>query len=77
MVDKVIILRKWKEPHITAFMNQDEIGAKMDIDEYLESLVSQITNIPLVFTKASLLEKLKQSHVSVATEMRQMTKHIV
>lgn len=76
MNERVVVVRKWAQPHVTAFVDVAEIGAKMDIDEYLECLVAELPNISLVFTKASLLEKLKESHRVVAAEMRQTTKYI-
>ena len=77
MNERVIISRKWANPHIVAFVDVAEIGAKMDIEEYLESLVLELTNIPLVFTKTALLEKLREAHKAVSAEMRNTTKYIV
>lgn len=77
MKERVITLRKWNDPQITAFVTREEIGSKMEIDEYLESLVAQLTNIPLVFTKATLLEKLTTAHKAVANEMKVATKFII
>ena len=77
MKERVITLRKWNDPQITTFVTREEIGSKMEIDEYLESLVAQLTNIPLVFTKATLLEKLTTAHKAVANEMKVATKFIM
>ena len=77
MTEKVIILRYWNAPAVTAFMDVDGVGAKMDVDEYLDALVSQVTNLSFTFTKASLLAKLQEAHNNIASEMKQTTKYVV
>ena len=73
----VVISRRWKNPEIIAFVNSEELGAKMDVDSYIDSLVEQVSNISLVMTKEQLVRKLKDAHVLVAEEMKSATKHII
>lgn len=77
MKDKLIVVRKWKEPEVRAFMSRAEVGADMDVDLYLESLVFQVNNLPLILTKAALLDKLKEASALVLNEMKQTTKYVV
>lgn len=76
-MEKLIICRKWKEPEIQVYVTNQEIGSRMDIDEYLESLVTQVTNLSFTFTKATLLAKLKEGHANIANEMKTTTKYII
>lgn len=75
--ERVVISRRWKNPSVTVYVNTDEIGARMDIDEYIDSLADQISNISLILTKEQLARKLKDAHVLVAEEMKTSTKYIV
>lgn len=76
-MERVIICRKWNEADIKAYVTNKEIGSEMAVDEYLEALVQQVTNLSFTFTKATLLAKLKEGHNNIATEMKQVTKYIV
>lgn len=75
--EKVVVSRKWKNPEITVFVSSEEIGAKMDIETYLDTLAQQVASIPLTMTKEQLARKLKDAHVLVAEEMKSSTQYIV
>jgi hypothetical protein len=75
--EKVVVSRKWKNPEITVFVSSEEIGAKMDIEAYLDTLVQQVASIPLTMTKEQLARKLKDAHVLVVEEMKSSTQYIV
>lgn len=76
-MEKVIVSRQWANPEITIEMSTDGISIKMDMDEYLESLVSQVTNLSITFTKATLLAKLKEGHSNIVKEMKKSTTYAV
>ncbi len=76
-MEKIIICKKWQEPEIQVYVTNQEIGTRMHIDDYLESLVEQITNLSFTFTKATLLAKLRAGHANIANEMKQTTKYVV
>lgn len=75
--ERVVVSRKWKSPEINVYVNSEELGAKMDIDSYIDSLVDQVSNISLVMTKEQLARKLKDAHVLVAEEMKSSTQYIL
>jgi hypothetical protein len=77
MKEKIVVVRKWSEPEVTAFISESSVGASMSVENYLESLVSQITNLPFTVTKAALLAKLIEAHSSVLVEMKNTTKYVV
>lgn len=76
MKEKIIVIRKWTEPEVRTYMDAGGVGIEMEIDKYLSALVTQITYLPMTFTKATLLAKLQEAHTNVAAEMRQTTKHV-
>ena len=75
--EKVVVSRKWKNPEITIFVSSEEIGARMSIDVYIDTLVQQVGSIPLMLTKDQLARKLKDAHVFVVEEMKASTQYIV
>jgi hypothetical protein len=75
--ERVIISRRWKNPEITVYVDASELGARMDIEQYLTSLSEQVSNISLIITKEQLLRKLKDAHLLVVEEMKSSTQYIV
>ena len=76
MKEKIVVIRKWKEPTVRTYLNADAVGIEMDMDDYLVNLVEQVTNIPVIFTKTSLLAKLQEAHEKIVIEMKQTTKYV-
>ena len=76
-MEKIIVSRQWANPEITVKMSVAEVAIEMDVDKYLESLVSQITNLSITFTKATLLAKLKEGHSNIVKEMKKSTTYAV
>ena len=74
MKEKVVVIRKWKDPSIKAFITTEDVGAEMSIEDYLVSLVEQITYLPITFTKTTLLSKLVEASGNVTTEMKKTTR---
>ena len=76
MKEKIVVIRKWKEPAVRTYMSPEAVGIEMDVEDYLTNLVEQLTNIPLTFTKSSLLIKMKEANANIVNEMKQTTKHV-
>lgn len=73
---KIVVSRKYHGTQIEAFLT-DELGARMDLDDFLDALVEEVGNPTMVFTKASLKAKLKFSSIAVIDEMKKATVHVV
>ena len=76
-MEKVIISRQWKNPEIKVWMSSTDVGGEMGMDEYLESLVEQVSNLSFTFTKTTLLAKLKEGHANIVNEIKHTTKYVV
>lgn len=76
MKTRVVVSRKWNAPSIEAFIDQKEIGAHMDLDAFLEAVVTEMGNPTLWVSKAQVLDKVKQAKEVVLAEMRQATKFV-
>jgi hypothetical protein len=74
--ETLIVSRQWNCPAIRVFMNQKEVGAEMDIKEFLEALVENVGNPTFLVTKAQMLNKLNEAAEAVIVEMKRATIHI-
>jgi len=75
--EKLVVIRKWKEPEVRVYVTDQEIGIEMDSLSYLTNLVEQVSNVTFTMTKAQLLNKLTESHNNIVASMKQATIHAV
>lgn len=76
MRTKIITSRKWHSPAIEAFVTNDEIGAQLDVQDFLAAVVEELGNPTFVVTKASLLARLSTASDAVLKELREATAHV-
>ena len=74
--------RKWHEPNILAWVNNEEIGLGMKLDDYLVALSHEIGDVRLklfkrTLTQAELLSKLREVSVKVEAEMHEKSASVV
>ena len=77
MRSKIVTSRKWHTPDIETFLTNDEVGASMPVDDFIQALVEEVGNPTMLLTKNALLAKLLQASIAVQCEMRQATAHVV
>lgn len=77
MTEKLVVIRKWKEPEVRVYVNSDEIGIEIESMAYLTNLVDQISNVTFTMTKAQLLTKLMEAHNNIVASMKQTTVQII
>lgn len=77
MKNKVIVSRNWKRPEIEAFVSKEEVGAKMDIEQFIESLVEEIGSPKAILTKDQLKKQLTDASRQIIHEMKSMTVYVV
>ncbi len=77
MKEKLVVIRKWKEPEVRVYVTDKEIGIDMDSDVYLANLVEQVSNVTFTMTKAQLLSKLTEAHNNIVISMKRATIHAV
>lgn len=76
MKEMVVVSRKWKNPEITAFVSQEQVGAKMDLQAFLGTLVEGIGNPTFYVTKAQLMAKMCDVSEQIIQEMKQSTRNV-
>lgn len=77
MKTRLVISRQWDNPQIRAFVSQTEVGAEIELDDYIDAIVEQIGNPTLMVTKAGLKEKIRIASEAVLAELRKSTAHVV
>lgn len=76
MKSVAIVSRKWNNPTIEAFMTISEIGAVMDVQDVLVSMVEEIGNPTMMMTKKQLLTKMQAAWEVVQKEIKESTRHV-
>lgn len=77
MRTKIVVSRKWSKPQIEAFVSQEEVGASIDLDEFIAAVVEEIGNPTTLVTKAGLKSKLEIAAEAVLSELRHSTKFVL
>lgn len=77
MRTNIVVSRQWNNPKIEAFVSSDAIGSRMEVNEFLDSLVEHLGNPTFVVTKQSLKTRLEAAAIEVLAEMRSATKHVL
>jgi hypothetical protein len=77
MKTKLIVSRKWHQPQIETFLSNEEVGASMELTDFIQALSEHIGNPTLLITKGALAQKLQQASDAVLDEIRRATIHIV
>lgn len=77
-VARVTICRKWQvNSPIEAFCSTDEIGAKMELTDFISALVAQIGSPALMFSRAQLHSEIMKATDAILDEMKQTTRTVV
>ena len=69
--------RKWNNPAIFAWVNNESIGMGMSLDDYLAAVVQEIGNPTFIMTQAGLLAALKKASVVVEAEMHEKSTLVI
>ena len=75
-MEKVIVSRKWKQPEVTTFVDVEQVGSSISLDDYLISLTEEIGNPTMIVSKAALLKRLQDASSVVVIELKKTTIHI-
>lgn len=74
--DAVIISRQWNNPTIRAFMSKKDVGAEMELDEFLKAVLEIVGSPTFTMTKTQLANKIFAAKEQVLVEMKQATVHV-
>lgn len=77
--NKVIVRRRWHSPEIHAFIDSTQVGASIDLQDFVRALVDEIfgeKNRMMLPTKAAVLEKALLASDEILLELKQATQHV-
>jgi len=74
---KIVVSRRWAHPAIEAFVLESSVGARMELEDFINSLASELGNPLMILTRAQLLAKMKAAAGRVSAEMKDATKYVV
>ena len=77
MKTTIVVSRKWTNPQIEAFLDAAGVGARMDLDAFLDALIEEVGNPTTLVTKAGLRTRLIAAKEAVIKELRDATTHVV
>ena len=74
--------RKWNNPNILAWVNDEEVGVAMKLDDFIVALAHEIGDIKLgmltrTLTQAEILAKIQAASVAVEAEMHKKSSTVV
>ena len=77
---RVVVRRRWHLPEIHAFVTPEEVGASMDLTDFVRCLVTEMygeKNRFLALSKAEATSKLLEATSLVLAEMKTTTAVVV
>jgi hypothetical protein len=74
--ERVVVSRAWRNPEIRVFASNVEVGADMDMETFLRTLVDIMGNPTMLVTRAQLLGKMLAAKDQVVEEMKRSTIHV-
>ena len=72
----VIVSRQWNFPAIRAFVDTKEVGAEIDLDDFIEALLYQVGSPTFMMTKKQLADKVHAAKEEVIIELKKATVHV-
>ena len=75
-----VVKRKWHQPEIHAFINKQEVGSMMEMNDFIRALVDEMygeKNRFFNLTKAEALAKALEAKETILREMKLTTSHVV
>ena len=76
MKTKITTSRKWKQPNITTFVSEEEVGAEMDINDFIHALIEELGD-PQKIKKHELQSKLETAVQAIIHEMKSKVVHVL
>ena len=62
---------------IETYITHDEVGSRINLDDYIEALIEEIGNPTMLVTKGALKSKIETATQAILHDMKLATKHVV
>jgi len=74
---KIIVCRHWTHPDIEAYVFSDQVGARMELTDFVDTLAAAVGNPAMILTREQLKTRLRAACTAVSEEMKFTTKYVV
>jgi hypothetical protein len=75
-VNKVVVSRQWNHPQITAFLDAKEVGAEIDLNDFLTAMLEIIGKPTYIMTREQLKTKVFAAKQTILEELKKATVHV-
>jgi hypothetical protein len=77
MPKHVTIMRRWNNPKINIFIDDDEINIKMTLNDFLMAVKEEIGAVTWTFTKDSFVTQFDNAVARIITAMKRETAKVI
>lgn len=77
MKELITILRKWNNPEIRMWINNDEIGIQVTLDDFVQAMKQAVGPVTWVFTKEEFDRRFDQAYEQVIQEIKKQSTKVV
>ena len=74
--EAVIISRQWHNPAIRSYMTKKDVGAEMELDDFLKAVLEIVGSPTFTMTKNQLANKIFAAKEQILVEMKKATVHV-
>lgn len=76
MKEAIVVSRQWNKPTIRAFMTQKDVGAEMELNDFLTAILELVGSPTFTMTKNQLATKVFAAKEQIITELKNSTVHV-
>lgn len=76
----IIVRRRWHQPEILAYVNQHEVGAKMQLQDFMRALTEEVygdRSRYVMLSKSEFFDKIVTASDRILAEMKETTANVV
>lgn len=74
--ETIVVSRNWNAPDIRVFVSLKEVGAEMNLYNFIDSMLEEIGSPTMMLTKKQLSDKMYEATAKLITEMKRATIHV-
>jgi len=76
----IVVKRRWHQPEVLAYINQNEVGAQMPVTDFLRALTEEVYDDRtryVLLSKSEFLDKSLAAADSILAAMKETTANVV
>ena len=77
MPEIITIMRKWNNPEIRLWMDHEEIGMQIKLDDFIEGLITEVGSVTTILTRQGIRNRIKQATQTVIESVKRESIKIV